>query len=130
MRIFVFLLLVFMPYSSFGETKSKSKDIKYMVAYADTLRSAVNVGKNMAKLRKSGSNEDYKKCIEIMSKMRPKVDALYADADRLPPHESNYILGVAAYNTSMCVTCAPNALTYCNEADKNIREGLSELKGQ
>jgi hypothetical protein len=120
------VLLLAFPYLCFSESK---KDKTIILQYSNTLLSAVKVGKNMAKLIKSGSKSDYAKCINTMDNMQPKLNKLNMAIESLPTSDVKPDLMEAIFHAKMCVVCTGDD-SYCIKAENLTKDAIKYLKNK
>lgn len=111
----VALISLFCLSHAYGEASAQGDDAKLNQIKSEMLK-LVTAGKDMEQYRSSMDDpEKAKLCEEKMTQYKPIAEGFIKDLEKLAP---GHHMQMSIFDVINCVSCLPEALESCNEAEK------------
>lgn len=109
-----------------NNSKATNDSKKDALAVLEALKILESQGRNMEPLRASNNTESMQECGNLMRKYSQTAADLLSKSERFP--KSYGMLGVAALELKMCVTCSSTAMESCNNAKSSIAQAQKQFQ--
>lgn len=91
-----------------------------MESLIDEAYSLASIGFDMAEYGTSQNTDDVVQCMDMMREHQPKADELRSQIAALPFSVAQSNLEMATIDLRRCLSCIPDAVSSCEEAEKLI----------